>query len=352
MKVTVDGIEYVIDVTDAVSQSASNSYIGYRVGSGSPAGWQGRGYDIYGLDGSTTLRTTYNDAGYCSQMRVGTTTTTMVDGSNNFEYGKIYSCAGINAYITASIQGERSVVVTYTMTNTTGNTLTLDIGSWSDCKIGNDDHAPIEVNSNGIRMYSGSNQFFLIPGSGDFDTCWYGDYSSADDNVFTGTHSTGTLSGTDSGLAFSWNIIIPAGATVTRTAIFSVGANMTSYTLTFNKNSSEATGTMSNQLMISGIAGSISGCKFTRTGYSFVGWAETPTGSVVYTDQQQITLTGNKYIPVLLRPSCGVAELKTEPFSSVLTELTTVLNILPESMQPLIRSTTRQLVIPDTVTLK
>ncbi len=63
---------------------------------------------------------------------------------------------------------------------------------------------------------------------------------------------------------------------------------------------------MSNQLMISGIAGSISGCKFTRTGYSFVGWAETPTGSVVYTDQQQITLTGNKTLYAVWMPSSAI----------------------------------------------
>ena len=294
MVVNISGVDYTIRVTDAIAQEGHNDYIGFRQGSGSPAGWSDRGYDIYGLDGTTVLRTTYNDAGYCSIMRVGSTTTIMADSSHNFTYGQVYTCEGVNAYITAAIQGERSVVVTYTMTNTTDNIITMDIGSWSDCKIGEEDRAPIEVNANGIRMYAGTNQFFLIPGSGDFDTCWYGDYSYSKNNVFSGTHTTGTLSGTDSGLAFSWNIIIPAGATVTRTAIFSVGANMTSYTLHFEKNSSEATGTMGDQLMIEGIAGSISGNRFTRPGYSFVGWAESPTGPVVYSDQQQITLSANK----------------------------------------------------------
>ena len=32
---------------------------------------------------------------------------------------------------------------------------------------------------------------------------------------------------------------------------------------------------------------------FTRNGYTFSGWATSRNGSVVYTDQQEITVTGN-----------------------------------------------------------
>ncbi len=303
MIVNISGIDYTIQVTDAISQADENENIGYRLAQNTPASWSNRGYDVYGYNSAhQELSTTWRNGGYASRMRVGTTSVELAT-NNIFRFGEIYNCAGIEAYITAAIQGERAVAVTYTLTNTTENIITVDIGSYADCEIHGDDSADIEVNSNGIRMYSGNDQFFLIPGSGDFDTCWFGKYSAADDNVFSGTHTTGRLTNTDSGLAFSWNIIIPAGATVTRVAIFTAGENMESHTITFNKNSDEATGTMANQLIIQGIAGSITGNRFTRPGYSFVGWAESPTGPVVYSDQQQITLSADKTLYAVWMPS-------------------------------------------------
>ena len=59
-----------------------------------------------------------------------------------------------------------------------------------------------------------------------------------------------------------------------------------SYQLSFNANS--GTGTMTNQAFQYDTAQTIKANAFTRTGYYLMGWATTPAGSVVYTDQQSI----------------------------------------------------------------
>lgn len=75
-----------------------------------------------------------------------------------------------------------------------------------------------------------------------------------------------------------------------------VDSNMTLYavweakkfTISFNRSTSEATGTMSPQTFTYGIKQNISSNGFTRTGYNFKGWAKSASGSVVYSDKQYI----------------------------------------------------------------
>jgi uncharacterized repeat protein (TIGR02543 family) len=60
------------------------------------------------------------------------------------------------------------------------------------------------------------------------------------------------------------------------------------YTITFNANG--GTGTMANQSLASGATATLTANTFTRTGYSFAGWATTSTGGAGYSDQASYTM--------------------------------------------------------------
>jgi hypothetical protein len=59
------------------------------------------------------------------------------------------------------------------------------------------------------------------------------------------------------------------------------------YTVIFNPN--YGTGSMPNQLFTYGTAQNLSDNAFTRTGFSFTGWALTPGGTVTYADGQSVS---------------------------------------------------------------
>ena len=68
------------------------------------------------------------------------------------------------------------------------------------------------------------------------------------------------------------------------------------YTVVFNKNSSNATGTMSNQVFNYGTAQNLTANAFKNNGFKFAGWATSPTGNVAYTDKASVnnlTATNN-----------------------------------------------------------
>ena len=62
-----------------------------------------------------------------------------------------------------------------------------------------------------------------------------------------------------------------------------------SYSIKFNKNADDATGTMANEAMVFGTAKALTENAFTRTGYTFMGWNTAANGTgTVYTDKQSI----------------------------------------------------------------
>lgn len=280
MKVTIAGTEYEIVVTDDNASAATVAY--YERSSG---------YDIQGVN--PTIQTTYGNAGYKTQMSV--------EGGRNvsfssFEFGREYGNDDIKGSVTASLAPSgNAVIVTYTVTNYTDDAKSVRIGSSADTQVGSDDYAAVSLTSNGVKMRSGNgNEFYLIPGNGDFTTRWTGTYYDAYGNVFNNaTTYQGTSS--DSGLAFSWTIIVPANRSVTRTAVFTAGNNLTTYSVTFDANSGD--GTMNNATFISEVPGSLPECEFTKEGYTFMGWAESADSTtVVYEDQGQVTVTSNKQL--------------------------------------------------------
>ena len=63
------------------------------------------------------------------------------------------------------------------------------------------------------------------------------------------------------------------------------------FTVTFNSN--RGSGTMTSQTFVEGESQAIKSNTFTRNRYRFSGWATSSNGSVVYTNEQEITVTAN-----------------------------------------------------------
>ena len=62
------------------------------------------------------------------------------------------------------------------------------------------------------------------------------------------------------------------------------------YTVTFDKTDAGATGTMSDQTIASGSSANLTACGFSKTGWTFAGWATIPTGNVIYADGASYTM--------------------------------------------------------------
>ena len=62
------------------------------------------------------------------------------------------------------------------------------------------------------------------------------------------------------------------------------------YTVTFDKNTDDATGTMESQTFTYGTSQTLNENKFTRTGYDFAGWATSADGKVAYNDKQDYSI--------------------------------------------------------------
>jgi len=61
--------------------------------------------------------------------------------------------------------------------------------------------------------------------------------------------------------------------------------NANNYHITFDKNDVDAVGTMADQTIASGSSANLIPNAFSKEGWTFMGWAETPTGAVAYADQ-------------------------------------------------------------------
>jgi uncharacterized repeat protein (TIGR02543 family) len=63
-----------------------------------------------------------------------------------------------------------------------------------------------------------------------------------------------------------------------------------SYTVTFDKNHTDATGTMSDQSFTYGVSQNLTANEFSYTGYTFAGWAATSDGTVAYLDEASYSI--------------------------------------------------------------
>ncbi len=166
-------------------------------------------YDIKGYYNSQLLQTTYNNNGYRCYVIVGGTKYT--DALQNISNGGSVTKDGIQFDVNTSfVNNGYYVKVEYTAKNTTAAAKTISIGAGADIQIGSNDSAPITkfADGSGFYMTDGSGAQFNFVGRNaygvtDVDTYWFGAYGEVDANMFANT-SDSSLSGIDSGMAYSW----------------------------------------------------------------------------------------------------------------------------------------------------
>ncbi len=265
-----------------VPQEGSNKYVGYR--------HDDNGFIVYGKrekdDGTIEeIQTTFGNYGYKTVMKVGESGSRSFD---TFAYGKEYISNDVKASVTARVRG-KGVLVTYTLFNDSDELKKVNIGSYADTQIYNDDKAPCSFTENGIKMTSvdGTLEFQLIPGGGNFTTRWYGKFYDADDNVFNDRTDPSTYTD-DSGIAWSWTIDIPARATITKTAELSAGQVGTKQII-YDANG--GTGEMDPTVDIPAESIKLNKNTFTKDDYVFQGWDTNSAGTtVVYADEATLTM--------------------------------------------------------------
>lgn len=82
------------------------------------------------------------------------------------------------------------------------------------------------------------------------------------------------------------------------------------YSVRFNKNADDATGTMDNEAFTYDEAKALTANTFSRTGYTFDGWATTADGAVAYTDGQSVsnlTATDGATVDLYAHWTCNTA---------------------------------------------
>ncbi len=97
---------------------------------------------------------------------------------------------------------------------------------------------------------------------------------------------TGGASVTNSGSA---STTVAASATGTATANFAANTYTVEYDANDDQYTGTATGSTDNSSHTYGVAKKLTANGFARAGYSFAGWATTPTGIVAYSDQESVT---------------------------------------------------------------
>lgn len=184
-------------------------------------------FNIKGYVGASLYQTTYGDGGYYSSL---------VEGENRYDFTNMQNgvekVVGDNFGVTMKLSYVSSgyyVKVQYIVRNLTDVERTFSIGSCSDTQIGGNDYAPLEiVDGSTLVMRDGSTAQFNIVGKNaygvtDVSTFWIGHYTGSYSNMFNQSSIT-TLSGTDSGLAYSWkDKVLGAGESMTLSVLFGVG---------------------------------------------------------------------------------------------------------------------------------
>ena len=103
------------------------------------------------------------------------------------------------------------------------------------------------------------------------------------------TFTNWTTNADGSGASFTnnqsvMNLSSTPGTTVTLYAQWTVNT----YTIRYEKNATDATGTMADSSHTYGVTQTLSANAFSRTGYTFAGWASSPFGGVAYADNQSV----------------------------------------------------------------
>lgn len=178
-----------------------------------------------------------------------------------------------NVYVTDGWGNEGVFVLPKTTTTLYGQSVTAD--SFEELTVWATDAsrpAGIDIDGSGNMFVTYWNN--LIAMVAPSATSYFGQEVPA----LTATRLTYTAGYGDQGLAVGASGSLISGAL---TATYRL-VDFASYTVTFDANAADASGTMAPQTDSS--AASLTTNAFIRTGYTFAGWAATPTGAIAYAD--------------------------------------------------------------------
>jgi Listeria-Bacteroides repeat domain (List_Bact_rpt). len=152
----------------------------------------------------------------------------------------------------------------------------------------------------------------VIPGDGDFTTRFVGYYEDSYYGTFVNS-DVDSYDG-DAGIAYSWTFVVPAGQTVTRTAVISAGY-LSLVNIGFDANG--GTGEMSDMTVISDNSVELPECSFTRDGYTFDGWATSASATAAeYADGDSASFSSDTTLYAVWNKVEPVPEPEPEPSSS------------------------------------
>ncbi|MBM6829299.1 InlB B-repeat-containing protein [Anaerotignum lactatifermentans] len=180
----------------------------------------GNRFDIQGVDGGETFKTTYRDKGY--------RTAISVNGGSKVDIPYQLGDTSVGSSLTAKTTldlayGGRYVKITYTVKNNGSATQKFQIGSSADVMIDNNDRAEVKPTGTGLSMDGNPlNDYKFSLVAPDCDTLWFGNYYKAYENMFVNQDSLSSYSG-DSGMAWSWSGTIAPGQTWSRYVLIGAG---------------------------------------------------------------------------------------------------------------------------------
>lgn len=192
-------------------------------------------FDLRGLSAGessyndASIKTTYSNGGYASVIQVDSGSKHGVGGSTN---GGVQTVDNVEVKIAVSASKDNQyIIVDYYVYNTENDTKSVKLGTGTDVMIGGsreDDYATIYLTDRGFHMV---NQYVYTVfdcitndeslGVTPPDTRWIGHYNSWGTNVFNSSTAT-SVSNTDSGMAYSWNITLRPYETVHKRIAFAV----------------------------------------------------------------------------------------------------------------------------------
>lgn len=203
------------NLTNMPSYSAAGSYIiyfqitkaGYKTVNGSvnvvlrkssslSITEKGANFDV--MAGS--IKTTYGNSGYRTQIDV--------NGSKSSMSGLTTTLNNVTFTRNTHINVAGQVETTYTVTNNNSSSATIGISVDTDIQIGSNDSAPVYSTNTGFYMTDGTNYFDLFlcnyAGVTSVDGYHFCQYSNRTNYSWTSGYQSGSLTGTDSGMAFCW----------------------------------------------------------------------------------------------------------------------------------------------------
>lgn len=208
-------------------QSADNGKVKYMIGQG------GAGFDIRINYNNQWLQTTYKSLGYHTVVSFdGGATRTGIGfndndywGGGTFQLGKTYTVNGIDVTIVADIpdQNAGAITIRYLVTNTSETTKTFKLGTYADTQVGDNDRCKVYqegaqtvVMEHDITSSTQYGAIYKLTAVTPFTTMWFGNWSKSVLPTKTFVNSFEYTPGSDSAVAWSWDITLQPGESVVK----------------------------------------------------------------------------------------------------------------------------------------